>query len=137
MHGYPAGMKSFRKVITMFALVTSALFVLAACQGTRTLESIELGTLNDAGEFVSGPIALQPGDRQQLHVRANFDNGTADPVLVRVDFTSSDTDVIVMDGFTAVAQEVALAGTAVVTATHDGHADSIMITVSPLAPAAE
>lgn len=128
-------MKNFRKVITMFALTTTALFVLAACQGTRTLESIELGTLNTEGEFVAGGFSMQPGEREQIHVRANFDNGTTDPVLVSVSFTSSDTDVIVMDGADAVAQEVTIAGTSEITATHDGHSDSIVIAVSPLAPA--
>ena len=53
---YLTGMKNFKKVLTAFALVSTFLLVLAACQGARTLTDFEIA-------YASGDDVGEPAPR--------------------------------------------------------------------------
>ena len=123
-------MNKFRKILTSAAVFAISALVLAACAGTRTIESFEI--VGEAPEFEQGVLTLNEGDTHQLAGRVTFDNQTTDAVLgALIDWESSNPDAVSVNASGVVtAHEVLVADGATITGTHKGHEDTITVFVN-------
>lgn len=117
-------MKNYRKIIYPLTALLLA-FVLAACQGTRNLESIEI--TDAAGEALAQPLVMSVGDTQELALRAHYDNGTIDGVgHALISWESSDDSVATVSaGGVLTAESASLVDGVTITATHSPATDDV------------
>lgn len=137
---YLTGMKNFKRVLTTFALVSTFLLVLAACQGARTLTDFEIAYASgdDVGEPAPAIVTVsEDADSFRFAGRAHFDDGTIDSVIgALVDWESSDEEVVTIN----VAGDVTVVGVgaATITGTHKDMTDEVEVVVTPaIAPEAD
>ncbi len=123
-------MKNIRKVLTSAAVFAIATIVLAACAGTRNIESFEI--VGQAPEFTSTGLHLQEGATHQLAGRVTFENRTTDSVIgALITWESSNEDAVTVDNDGTVTA-VGVIDAATITGTYRGEEDTITVIVSPL-----
>lgn len=123
-------MKNIRKVLTSAAVFAIATVVLAACAGTRTIESFEV--VGEAPEFENGVLHLQENATHELAGRVTFDNQTTDSVIgALITWESSNNDAVTVDNDGTVTA-VSVIDSATITGTYRGEEDTITVIVSPL-----
>lgn len=125
-------MNTYRKILYPLTALLLA-FVLAACAGTRTIESFEV--VGPGPQYESNIVELNVGDDPaQFGGRVTFDNGTTDAVVGQlIGWTSSNEDYVTVDdnGFvTAVDNNVVLPEGATITGEYRDFSDTITVIVN-------
>lgn len=122
-------MNKFRKILTSAAIFTISALVLAACAGTRTIESFNV--VGEAPAFQDGILTLNEGDTHQLAGRVTFDNQTTDSVVgALISWESNNEDAVSVNASGLLTAHQVFDG-AVVTGTYRGFDDTITVIVLP------
>jgi|SRR5690554_1421883 len=116
-------MTNYRKVLYPLAALLLAI-VLAACAGTRDIESFDI--VREDGTPTNVEFAAI-GDEEQLAGRVTFTNQTVDSVIpALISWSSSDEDVVTVNNGLITAVDF---GAATITGQHEGFTDTIEVLV--------
>lgn len=122
-------MTKFRKILTSAAVFAIATIVLAACAGTRTIESLEV--VGEAPEFQDGILTLNQGETHQLAGRVTFDNQTTDSVVGGLISWESSNEDAVSVGTNGLLTAHQVFDGATITGTYRGFDDTMTVIVLP------
>ncbi len=128
-------MKNNRKILYPLAALLLSI-VLAACAGTRNIESFSIVAHDpDSGELQEGVLTLGVGETFQLAGRVHFDNQTTDSVIgTLVTWSSDNEEYVTVDAngyVTAQDNNVILPEGATITGEYRGESDTITVFVEP------